>query len=74
MHRFTTEDLLLYLYGETSIEKTSAIKAALEKDWNLRSELELLSSTIAELDTMICSPSTNTVDKLLAYATKPSLI
>ena len=44
MNKFTQEDLLQYLYKETSQHKTAAITAALETDWNLRDSLEILSS------------------------------
>ena len=43
MHNFTQEDLLQFLYNETSIEKTAAIKEALVNDWNLREKFNFLS-------------------------------
>ena len=42
MNRFTSEDLLQYLYKETSVEKTVEIKTALETDWALREEFNQL--------------------------------
>jgi len=36
MTNFTPEDLLLYLYNETSAKQTEAIESALKKDWTLR--------------------------------------
>ena len=35
MSKFTQEDLVQYLYKETSEQKTAAIKVALETDWEL---------------------------------------
>ena len=36
MTRYTPEDLLQYLYKETSASETSAIEEALKQDWTLR--------------------------------------
>lgn len=44
MHNFTPEDLLLYLYNETSPAQTAEIKAALETDWSLREKFEVITS------------------------------
>jgi hypothetical protein len=44
MHSFTQEDLVQYLYNETSPEKSAILKAALETDWILREKFEVLSS------------------------------
>ena len=70
MHRFTSEDLLQYLYGETSNEKTTAIKAALQMDWSLQEKLELLTTTQEELDTIQFSPSSSSINNILQYAEK----
>lgn len=70
MQRFTTEDLLQFLYNETSIEKTAAINAALETDWNLREEFELLSATKNQLKSVSYSPSLKTLNNILNYAEK----
>jgi hypothetical protein len=39
---FTPEDLLRYLYKETSPAMNAAIEAALDEDWTLREKLEVL--------------------------------
>ncbi len=44
MTNFTPEDLLLYLYKETTAVETVAIEAALKQDWTLREKLEVLKS------------------------------
>ena len=36
MIKFTPEELVRYLYHETSEQKSASIKAALQTDWNLR--------------------------------------
>jgi len=71
MNNFTTEDLLQYLYKETSADKTAAIKLALETDWNLLEEMEFLKASLQELDSIkLMSPSNETLQNIFAYAAK----
>ena len=72
MHKFTPEDLLLYLYNETSSKKTAAIKAALEKDWTLREKLAVLKSSMQRLDKINESPRTEVVLNVLNHAREHS--
>src|SRR5690242_19973107 len=65
---FTPEDLLLYLYKESSPELTVAIEAALNEDWTLREKLEVLHSTINQLDKMTVSPRTEVILNVMSYA------
>jgi hypothetical protein len=68
MINFTPEDLLLYLYKETSRKKTAAIEAALEKDWTLREKLTVLKASMQRLDKITESPRTEVVLNVLTYA------
>lgn len=70
MHSFTSEDLLQYLYGETSTAKTAAIKTALQNDWSLQEKLALLNTSKLELDTLKFSPSVTSINNILKYAEK----
>ena len=70
MHNFTPEDLLLYLYNETSPEQTAEIKAALESDWSLREKFEVIISGQKRLEALKMSPSQQTIDTILSYAEK----
>ena len=70
MHNFTQEDLLLYLYNETSPAQTAAIKAALETDWSLREKFEVITSAQKRLEALKMSPSQQTIDNILNYAEK----
>ena len=70
MHTITSEDLLQYLYGETSSEKTALIKTTLENDWNLQEEFKLLSAEKDMLETISLSPSKKSIDNILNYAKK----
>jgi hypothetical protein len=71
MHNFTTEDLLQYMYKETSTEKTAAIGVALLSDWSLREKLDILSATQSELSSVkLFSPRKQTIENILNYAEK----
>ncbi|HMO31525.1 MAG TPA: hypothetical protein PKE63_01945 [Lacibacter sp.] len=72
--KFTPEDLLQYLYKETSPEETAAIEQALTEDWTLREKLEVLQSAQRRLEAFRCSPRTETVLKVLHYATDSQLL
>lgn len=68
MTLYTPEDLLQYLYKETSPLQTEAIEKALFEDWTLREKLEVLQSSIKRLDTVVESPRTEVILKVLNYA------
>jgi hypothetical protein len=70
MHNFTQEDLLQYLYRETSPAKTAAINAALETDWNFSEKFEELSIAKKLLKPLQLSPNNRTINSILAYAEK----
>ena len=65
---FTPEELVLYLYNETTLEKKAAIEAALETDWTLREKLDVCKAASQNLDKIIESPRTEVIIKVLAYA------
>lgn len=66
---YTPEDLLLYLYKETSDQQTADIEAALKDDWTLREKLRFLESSRQALDSAhLESPRTEVVLKVLNYA------
>ncbi len=69
MPLYTPEDLLLYLYKETSDQQAANIEAALKDDWTLREKLRFLESSIQTLDSALLeSPRTEVVLKVLSYA------
>ena len=70
MHNFTPEDLLFYLYNETSPAQSAEIKAALENDWSLREKFEVITSAQKRLEALKMSPSQQTIDNILSYAEK----
>jgi len=68
MHNFTPEDLILYLYKETSPEATAAIEKALEEDWTLREKLTVLKTSTERLNSISVSPRTEIILNVLRYA------
>ena len=65
---FTPEDLLRYLYKETSPEMSAAIEAALDEDWTLREKFEVLEASARNLDKIVESPRTEVIMNVLRYA------
>ena len=70
MPLYTPEDLLQYLYKETSQLENTAIEAALSEDWTLREKYEVLLASVKSLDSVIESPRQELVLKVLGYARK----
>jgi hypothetical protein len=70
MIKFSQEDLIRYLYKETSQQKTAAIKAALETDWNLQESYQTLLSSHRNLNNISLSPRQEVINNILAYAAK----
>jgi hypothetical protein len=68
MPKITTEDLIQYLYKETSKDQTTAIEKALQSDWELKDQLEILKDSMKSLDKMVKSPRSQSVDAILNYA------
>ena len=72
MTLFTPEDLLLYLYKESSPELTVAIETALKEDWMLREKLQVLQSSAQGLETVTVSPRTEVILRIMNYARETS--
>jgi hypothetical protein len=70
MHNFTPEDLIQYLYNETSPAQTAQINIALETDWKLREQFEEMKAGKSRLEALKMSPGRQTIDNILNYAEK----
>ena len=68
MYNYSPEDLLLYLYKETSPQTTAEIEEALKNDWTLREKLEVLKKSMERLDSIKVSPRTELILNVLKYA------
>jgi len=65
MQNFTPEDLILYLYKETSLELTNQIEETLKSDWTLREKLTVLKTSQERLDKLVVSPRTEVILNVL---------
>ncbi len=70
MNNITPEELVRYIYNETSPQKSEKIQSALQTDWNLRGTYEKLLGAQKELSELKFSPRKETVNKILEYAAK----
>ncbi len=68
MTKITPEDLVQYLYKETSAKKTAAIRAALETDWNLQQSFKEILSAQKNLEPVGLSPRNESLNKILEHA------
>ena len=69
MTKFTQEDLVQYLYRETSEQKAAAIKVALETDWDLHESYKQLSCGKKNLEEINLSPRDEAVNRILQHIT-----
>ena len=74
MPNFTPEDLLLYLYKETTPQQTKAIETALKNDWTLREKMTVLKASMDRLDKITDSPRTEVVLNVLNYAREQAAV
>jgi len=68
MSLFTPEDLLRYLYKESSPELTLAIETALKEDWMLREKLHVLGASVNSLEKIVVAPRAEVIERVLNYA------
>jgi hypothetical protein len=68
MTNFTPEDLLQYLYKESSPQQSAAIAEALQHDWTLREKLSVLKISMERLDSIRETPRTEVILDILTYA------
>jgi hypothetical protein len=68
MTLYTPEDLLQYLYKETSTQESIAIEKALVENWALKEKCDVLRSSIDSLDAVIESPRVEVILQVLNYA------
>ena len=74
MHNYSPEDLLLYLYKETTPELTAAIEESLQKDWTLREKLAVMKTSMERLDGITVTPRTEIVLNILKHAWKEEAV
>ncbi|MDE3213807.1 MAG: hypothetical protein KGM98_11280 [Bacteroidota bacterium] len=70
MIRITPDDLVRYLYKETSEGRAAEIKAALEADWNLQQSYEEIVAAQKNLGKASLSPRDEVVNRILQHASQ----
>jgi hypothetical protein len=65
---FTQNDLIRYLYHETSATETTEINRALICDSELQEQFKELMATKNQLDAARLQPSPSTIQNILSYA------
>ena len=74
MYNYSPEELIQYLYNETSPTTTAAIEQALKHDWTLRENLAVLKTSMERLNSITESPRTEIVLSILKYAANPQTV
>ena len=70
MQSFNSEDLIQFIYNETSQEKSAAIRVALDTDWILKETYDTIGATHQSLEPISLSPRNETINFIMAYAEK----
>ncbi len=70
---FTPEDLVQYLYKETTPEQNAAIEEAMQRDWTLLEKFEVIKKAHARLEKFKLSPRVETVLNVLKYGNKETV-
>ena len=70
MTQITQEDLVRYLYNETSDKKSELISEALETDMKLRDTFDALLLAKKNLEEIDLSPRPESIERILQYAGK----
>lgn len=65
---FTENDLIRYVYGETSENETDEIENAAICDPEMDEELRFIKSICHDLNTLIISPSEKAIKNILNYS------
>lgn len=74
MHNFTPEDLLQYLYKETSPAQSEALEMQLKNDWSLREKLCVIKTAMERLNSITVEPRTEVVLNILRYASQSETV
>ncbi|MGN6436379.1 MAG: hypothetical protein ACTHMM_07580 [Agriterribacter sp.] len=68
MDIYTPENMIRFLYKETTAEETAAMQLALDTDWSLREKFEVLKNAIEGLNTIKLAPRPSAIQSILNYA------
>ena len=69
MTKYTTEELLLYIYKEAPDKLTQSIEGSLKTDIELKDKVNSLIHLQKRISKVATSPSQKSIDNILKYAT-----
>ena len=65
---FTLDDLIRFLYHETSEEENLEFNRALKQDAELALQFSELQATVKKLDDTLLEPSSRVIESILSYS------
>lgn len=68
MTKYSIEELILFIYGETTEAQTQDISKEIQSDWILREKYQALKETMKGLNSVVRSPRQQTINAILEYA------
>jgi hypothetical protein len=69
MAKSTLEDLIAFMYNESSSEERSQVEQELKEDWTLREKYNVLKESFERLNKMkLHAPRQQSIDAILKYA------
>ena len=71
--KFTPNQLVQYIYHETSVCETLAINELIDEDLSVREEYDALSEAYRQLPKVTFSPSNQTIRNILRYSESTAL-
>ncbi|GAA4740046.1 hypothetical protein [Flavisolibacter ginsenosidimutans] len=74
MHNYTPEELLLYLYKESSAAQSLALEEELKSNWALREKLAVMKTAMERLNNIAVSPRTEAVLNVMRYAQEATAV
>jgi FtsZ-binding cell division protein ZapB len=74
MQKFTSDDLLLYLFNECEPEQYQSIHQAINESAELQMEIEMLKSGIQDFQEIELAPHAKSIDKVMQALQNPAEI
>lgn len=68
MTKYSIEELILFIYGETTEAQTQDISIEIQSDWILREKYQALKESMKGLNSVVRSPRQQTINAILEYA------
>ena len=68
MIKVTPEELIRYLYNETTAEENLMIEQAIENDWTVREKMAVVKASMQRLNNIVEGPRTEVILEIMNYA------